>query len=175
MKKFIRIEKTDKEDNPCGAKENSAQTIHRKAKEAIDDQHNTVYIAAQWVNAIWSGIGKGFLLLFRVGVIPALLIFIIGYTLLALNMGHSGGAILEKLIATPEFLLLNILPRLMTALLPIIIIAGCGLLFFFLVSGGIASSAYPDKKDAVKRKEVKKAMFITQSALFFKGIGKKKK
>lgn len=162
-KQYIHLDPTQINSNGSG--ENSAQTISRKIKVAIDNPLNTVDKVVGGLNSLWSFLFKSIPYFILTVIAPFAICGSLCWALLyyvmnsAPNMNHFIGGSFN---AAGQ--ILAQVPQIITILMPLIVIFGCAILCLVLSSLIVAYLLYPE--DARARRRCFTALFGAQLGMF---------
>ena len=163
-KQYIHFNPT--QINNYGRGENSAQTVHRKVKEQIDNPMGFIDSIVASINSIFSILVKSMKYSVLTVILPFILCAGLGWFLFYWfvfnpkpSLSHfisgsfsSGGQILAQI------------PAVLILIKPFLIIGGCSILFLMISSFVISYLLYP--KDHIGRRKCFTALFGVQLGLF---------
>ena len=162
-KQYIHFNPT--QINNYGSGENSAQTISRKVKGAVDNPLETIDTISDGVNSLLVILFKSIPYFILTVVIPFAMCGALGFTLLYYTMNPDPN-IAHLLSGSYDAIdkIFVLIPEMIEILTPLIIIFGCAILCLSMSSFAIAYLIYPD--NARKRRNCFTALFGVQLGLF---------
>ena len=163
-KQYIHFNPT--QINNYGSGENSVQTIHRKAKEQIDNPMGFIDSVITLVNSVFAIIAKSLKYSIFTVVLPFIACGLLGWFLFywfVLNPNPSLSHFVSGSFGVLGQIFAQI-PAVLIIVKPFLIIGGCSILFLMVSSFVIAYLLYP--KDIKGRRKCFIALFGVQLGLF---------